>query len=218
VTAPNAIDHICVPSQTYGGTCTGSEWTSSVNFRPSKVLTDITDCKLAGVSWVTPSGANSDHANSNTGGGPSWVASIVNAIGNNPKCKDDEVYWDNTVILITWDDWGGWYDHEPPTILAGAQGDFQYGFRVPFLVVSAYTPAAYVDNNRMDFGTILRFVENNFGIAEGSLDFADARATGNLSEFFNLKQVPRVFQTIPARLDANYFINDPSPMTEPDDY
>lgn len=218
VTAPNAIDHICVPSQSYGGTCTGPEWTSSVNFRPSKVLTDISGCKLAGVSWVTPSGANSDHANSNSGGGPSWVASIVNAIGNNPKCKDGEVYWDNTVILITWDDWGGWYDHEPPTILAGAEGDFQYGFRVPFLVVSAYTPVAYVDNNRMDFGTVLRFVENNFDIAEGALDFADARATGNLSEFFNLKQVPRVFQTIPAPLDANYFINDTSPMTEPDDY
>ncbi len=77
---------------------------------------------------------------------------------------------------------------------------------------------AYVDNNRMDFGTVLRFIENNFGIAQGSLNFADARASGNLSEFFNLKQVRRVFQTIPARLDANYFINDKSPLTDPDDY
>jgi phospholipase C len=218
VTAPNAIDHICMPSEPSGGTCTGSEWTSSVVTKPSQVLTDISKCNLAGVSWVTPSGKNSDHANSNTGGGPSWVASIVNAVGNNPKCKDNEVYWDNTVILITWDDWGGWYDHEPPTILAGAEGDFQYGFRVPFLAVSAYTPAAYVDNNRMDFGTVLRFIEQNFGIAEGALDFADERATGNLSEFFNLKQVPRVFTTIPAPLDANYFINDTSPLTDPDDY
>jgi phospholipase C len=219
VTAPNAIDHICLPSKPSGGTCTGSEFASNVNnVKPAQVLTDITNCKLAGVSWVTPSGANSDHPSSNTGGGPSWVASIVNAIGNNPKCKDDEVYWDNTAILITWDDWGGWYDHEPPTFLSGAQGDFQYGFRVPFMVVSAYTPVAYVDNNRMDFGTILRFVENNFGIAEGSLNFADARASGNLAEFFNLKQVPRVFQTVPARLDANYFINDTRPLTDPDDY
>jgi phospholipase C len=216
-TAPNAISHICVPSQPSGGSCIGTEFASNVNVRPSQVLTDISNCKLAGVSWVTPSGNNSDHPKSNTGGGPSWVASIVNAIGNNPKCKDSEVYWDNTVILVTWDDWGGWYDHEPPTLLAGAQGDFQYGFRVPFLVVSAYTPAAYVDNTRMDFGTVLRFVENNFGIAEGSLNFADARASGNLAEFFNLKQVPRVFQTVPARLDANYFINDKSPMTEPDE-
>ena len=143
-TAPNAISHICVPSKPSGGSCIGTEFATNVNIRPAQVLTDITNCKLAGVSWVTPSGDNSDHPKSNTGGGPSWVASIVNAIGNSPKCKDDEVYWDNTAIIVTWDDWGGWYDHEPPTILAGAQGDFQYGFRVPFLVVSAYTPVAYV--------------------------------------------------------------------------
>jgi phospholipase C len=70
----------------------------------------------------------------------------------------------------------------------------------------------------MDFGTTLRFLEQNFGIAEGALNFADARATGNLSEFFNLNQVPRVFQTIPAPLDANFFINDTRPPTDPDDY
>jgi phospholipase C len=217
VTAPNAIDHICVPSEPSGGTCTGSDW-KNVVIKPSQVLTDISGCKLAGVSWVTPTGKNSDHANSNTGGGPAWVASIVNALGNNKKCSDGETYWNNTAIIVTWDDWGGWYDHEPPTFLSGDEGDFQYGFRVPFLVVSAYTNAAYIDNNRMDFGTVLRFVENNFGIAEGSLNFADARASGNLSEFFNLKQVPRVFQTIPSPLDAKYFIDDKDPLTDPDDY
>jgi phospholipase C len=217
-TAPEAIDHICVPSAPTGGTCTGTEWKADVIKGPADVLTAISKCDLAQVSWVIPAGENSDHPNNNTGGGPSWVASIVNAIGNNPKCKDNEVYWDNTAIIVTWDDWGGWYDHEPPTFLAGAQGDYQYGFRVPMIVVSAYTPAAYIDNNRMDFGTVLRFLEQNFGIAEGALNFADARATGNLGEFFNLTQVPRVFQTIPAPLDANYFINDKTPPTDPDDY
>ena len=85
-------------------------------------------------------------------------------------------------------------------------------------MISAYTPAAYVDNNRMDFGTILRFIEQNLGIAEGALNFADARASGNLAEFFNLNQVPRVFQNIPVPLDANFFINDNRPPTDPDDY
>jgi phospholipase C len=217
VTAPNAIDHICVPNQPTGGECTGTDW-KNVVVKPSQVLTDISNCKLAGVSWVTPSGKNSDHANSNTGGGPAWVASIVNAIGNNKKCKDGEVYWNNTAILVTWDDWGGWYDHEPPTILAGAQGDFQYGFRVPFLFVSAYTQAATISNDRLDFGSILRFVEHNFGITEGALAFADARANNDLSKFFNLKTAPRPFITIPAALGASYFINDKSPLTDPDDY
>ncbi len=217
-TAPDAIKHICGPSAPTGGTCLGSEWVNHVHIGAADLLTDIAKCNLKQVNWVAPTGANSDHPNNNTGGGPSWVASIVNAIGNNPECKDKEIYWNNTAILITWDDWGGWYDHEPPTFLAGVQGDYQYGFRVPFMVVSAYTPAAYVDNNRMDFGTVLRFLEHNFGIAEGALNFADARASGNLAEFFNLKQAPRVFQTIPAPLDANYFINDKTPPTDPDDY
>ena len=217
-TAPNAIDHICVPSKPTGGECTGTWWVDNVVLSSSQVLTDISNCDLKQMSWVIPGGKNSDHPGSNDGGGPAWVASIVNQIGNNPKCKDGETYWDNTAIVITWDDWGGWYDHEPPTFLAGAEGDYQYGFRVPMIVVSAYTPAGYVDNTRQDFGTILRFMEHNFGITEGALGFADARSTTNLSEFFNLSQVPRVFETIPAAPDANYFIHDTSPQGDPDDY
>jgi phospholipase C len=217
-TAPDAISHICVPSQSTGGDCTGTDWVNDVVIGPTQVLTDIRNCNLAQVSWVIPGGKYSDHPKSNTGGGPSWISSIVNAIGNHPKCANNEVYWDNTAILVTWDDWGGWYDHEPPTILAGAQGDYQYGFRVPFMVVSAYTPVQFVDNTRMDFGTVLRFLEHNYGIAEGALNFADARSSTDLSEFFNLSQVPRVFQTIPAKFDANYFINDKDPLTDADDY
>jgi hypothetical protein len=66
--------------------------------------------------------------------------------------------------------------------------------------------------------TILRFLEHNFNIAEGALNFADTRATIDLTGFFNLKQVPRMFQTIPAPLDATYFISDKEPPTDPDDY
>ncbi|HYM74516.1 MAG TPA: alkaline phosphatase family protein [Candidatus Dormibacteraeota bacterium] len=218
-TAPNAINHICQPSQPYGGSCTGPDWVKNVvPNNPKQVLSDISKCSLPAVSWVIPSQANSDHPQYNTGGGPSWVASIVNQIGNNKKCANGELYWDNTAILITWDDWGGWYDHEPPTFLAPPQGDYQYGFRVPLLVVSAYTSAAYVDNTRYDFGSVLRFIEQNFGIAEGALNFADARSTTNLTAFFSLTQPPRVFTTIPSPLDANYFINDPTPFGDPDDY
>lgn len=142
------------------------------------------------------------------------MASIVNQVGLNPQCPNGELYWNDTAILITWDDWGGWYDHEPPTILARPQGDYQYGFRVPFIAVSAYTPAGYVDNQRYDFGSILRF---NFGITEGSLNFADARATTNVGAFFNLNQGPRVFAKIPAKLNANYFLTDTALWSDPDD-
>jgi phospholipase C len=216
-TAPNAIQHICVPSASVGGTCTGSGWKNVVK-GASKILTDISACKLSQMNWSIPDGKNSDHASSNNGGGPAWVASIVNAIGNNPKCANGELYWNNTVILVTWDDWGGWYDHESPTILAQPFGDYQYGFRVPLLVISAYTTAGYVDNNRLDFGSMIRFVEQNFGIQQGALNFADARTSTNLTTFFNLTKAPHAFKTIKSKLDANYFINDTGPATDPDDY
>jgi phospholipase C len=213
--APNAIEHICLPS---GGKCTG--WGTHVNGNPSNVLTDVGNCKLGDLTWVTPTAANSDHASLNDGGGPSWVASIVNAIGNS-TCADTVdrrtlTYWQDTAIIITWDDWGGWYDHEPPTILPGVQGDYQYGFRVPLIVVSAYTSPGYVDNDRHDFGSILRFAELNFGITEGELGFADSRANTDLSTFFHLDRLPRKFTTIAAPISADFFINDTRPPEPPD--
>jgi phospholipase C len=215
-TAPNAIQHICLSSGP-GGKCTGEDWTNNVDLKPADVLNDIANCNLRSVSWVIPTGANSDHPRSNDGGGPSWVASIVNAIGNSTTCDGNTGYWNNTAIFITWDDWGGFYDHEPPTILAQPQGDYQYGFRVPLIVVSAYTPQSYINNLRHDFGSILRFIEHNFGIREGALHFADARAENDLTGFFNLHRAPRSFQNIPAPKDANFFLRDKRPATAPDD-
>ncbi len=214
--APNSIQHICVAS---GGACTGNLYTANADANPPDVFTDIGKCNLRQVTWVTPSGPNSDHAGDTVGvGGPDWVASIVNAVGNS-KCKnsDGSSYWDSTAILITWDDWGGWYDHEAPTILASPEGGFQYGFRVPFLFVSAYTPVGLVSNARYDFGSVLRTIERNFGIQEGALTFADHRATTNLSAFYRFGRKPRAFTSIPTTKSARDFLNDKSKPTAPDD-
>jgi phospholipase C len=92
--------------------------------------------------------------------------------------------------------------------LNGVQGDYQYGFRVPLIVVSAFTPKGYINNVKpQDFGTILRFIQNVFGLGEGSLGFADARANGDLRAFFSFNASPRVFNTIMAPLDANMRIS-----------
>jgi phospholipase C len=216
--APNAIKHICVP---VGQKCTGKEWTANVDLIPSAVLSDIsTKCNLRGVSWVTPDGLNSDHSGyvGNTGG-PSWVASIVNAVGTS-TCKnpDGSSYWNSTAIIVTWDDWGGWYDHEPPTIEAFPQGGYQMGFRVPLIVVSAYTPARFINNYHLDFGSVVRFIEGNFGITEGALTFADARGgTGDLGAFFSLSNPPRPFQAIKAPLSARHFLSAKPSGIPPDD-
>ncbi|HXR16584.1 MAG TPA: alkaline phosphatase family protein [Terriglobales bacterium] len=221
-TAPNWIREICQPNSNYT-LCAGPEWRSDVDLKPVDVLTDIGACNLRSVVWVIPTGQNSDHPGNGHTGGPSWVSSIVNKIGKSP-CTDTVngqkvTYWQDTAILITWDDWGGWYDHEPPTLLSvpgQGQGDYQYGFRVPLVVVSAYTALGYVNNDRQDFGSILRFIENNFGMAEGALNFADQRAATDLTGFFNFSQSPRTFTPIRAPLGEEFFLNDKRPMEPPD--
>jgi phospholipase C len=222
-TAPNLYQSICNPNGNFKK-CNGPEWKKNVDLNPADVLTDIGACNLQSVIWVIPKGQNSDHPSpKGSTGGPSWVSSIVNKIGQSP-CTDTVngktlTYWQDTAIFITWDDWGGWYDHEPPTLLSvpqEGQGDYQYGFRVPLVVVSAYTPQGYIDNLHYDFGSILRFVEQNFGIPEGALHFADQRATNDLTSFFKLNQAPRTFNRIAAPLGEEFFLNDKGPMEPPD--
>jgi phospholipase C len=211
-TGPNAIQHMCGPNATppNATACTGSDWTSTppkvvINQTQSnaQILTDIANNQLAQVSWVIPDGQDSDHALNNNGCGPSWVTSIVNAIGNSP-------YWSNTAILITWDDWGGWYDHVAPQIL----NSYEYGFRVPMLVISPYAKPAYISHVTHDFGSILKFVESTFNLP--SLGYADAPAD-NLGDIFNFSQTPIVFQAIPPPADNASCSSDPSPATDPDD-
>jgi phospholipase C len=217
-TSPNAIQHICGPNATppNATACLGSDWVNHVVLYSSgnaaPILTDIASGLLSAVSWVIPAGQNSDHAGSvdNTGG-PSWVAAIVNAIGTSS-------YWSNTAIILTWDDWGGWYDHVPPpkVINDGTSwgSGYVYGFRVPLIVISPYAKAAYISHVDHDFGSILNFIEGTFSLA--SLGYADAATTDNLADCFDLSQTPLVFQTIPAALRADHFLHDQRPPTPPD--
>lgn len=234
-TAPDAIANICQPMFTArSGTrpaqleCTGQEWNDHVDVKNlgTDILRDIASCSLSKVSWVIPDGRWSDHPPESLYG-PSWVAAIVNAIGNNPQCPQNtpgagETYWQDTAIVITWDDWGGWSDNQPPPFLsdlpctsADCPGDYQLGFRVPMIVVSAYTPPAYIDNVPHDFGTILRTIEGLYGIQEGALGFADQRATTDLRSFFPLT-TPRPFQTIPAQENGGFFLRQTGVPTPPD--
>jgi phospholipase C len=235
-TAPDSIQSICQPayvdpsgdpnSALY---CSGKQWNANVDVanHGTDILRDIANCNLANANWVIPDGAWSDHAGPNDLYGPSWVTALINAIGNNPKCaagtKDaGQTYWENTAIVITWDDWGGWSDHRPapyasklPCTSFPCQGDYQLGFRVPLLVVSAYTPAGYINNVPHDFGSVLRMIEGINHIPEGALGFADQRATTDLSDFFSLTE-PRAYQTIPAEKDASFFLNYKGAVLAPD--
>jgi hypothetical protein len=204
-TAPNANQEICGLNQ-QGTACNSNDWNLYVkgvfpdnpqnypnSFSP--ILTDLgadtnqQQCTLPAVSWVIPDGKWSDHGGEDTdNGGPSWVAAIVNAVGGYDNSGNllatNCGYWTDTAILITWDDWGGWYDHVLPwrcnntgTCHGYSNGTGQwyvYGFRVPLLVVSAYTPKGYISGALPspgeqapyvhDFGSILNFIEYALGV------------------------------------------------------
>ena len=210
---PEAIQHICGSLTGPNNTCGGADWTNHVVLNQTQILTDISNNQLQDVSWVIPSGQASDHAASTDGTGPSWVASIVNAIGNSS-------YWANTAIFIAWDDWGGWYDHVPPkqVLVNCAQWGcgYVYGFRVPLIIVSPYAKAQYISTTpyNHDFGSILKFIETTFSLP--SLGYADA-AADDFSDCFDFNQPPLQFQTIPSAQNAQYFLNDKTPPTDPDD-
>jgi len=224
-TAPNWIQEICQPNSTFTA-CTGREWLDNVDENPPDILRDLQNCNLKDMVWVIPKGQYSDHPSStakqSNDGGPAWVANVVNAVSGSP-CVDQVngarvPYWADTAIVVTWDDWGGFYDHVLPPFLSAprqGQGDYQLGFRVPLIFISAYTVPIIDSVNQYDFGSILRFVEGNFGIHEGALGFADQRSSTNLSAFYNFLKPPKKF-VIPTKVPASFFLNDTRPAEPPD--
>lgn len=157
----------------------------------AQVLADISAGNLANVTWITPSAAASDHALLTDGSGPSWVASIVNEIG-------ESQYWNSTAIFLVWDDWGGWYDHVQPPIY----NSYELGFRVPLIVISPYAKQGYISHVQHEFGSILKFTEENFGLP--SMGTTDDRAD-DLSDCFNFFRMRPRFRHINARLGPQYF-------------
>ena len=169
----------------------------------TQLFTDILQKKLAAVTWVNPPLVASDHAQYATNYGPDWIADIVNAIGTSS-------YWNDTVVFVTWDDWGGWYDHVAPPRL----DRMGLSFRVPLIVISPWAKHGYVSHYRHESASILKFVEETFGL--GSLGTTDVRAD-NLADCFNLQQTPAPYVPVPVRVQATYFAGLP-PDTKPIDY
>jgi phospholipase C len=169
----------------------------------TQVLADIKRGSLAAVTWIAPPDQWSDHAGKHaTAKGPSWVAAVVNSIG-------ESKYWATTAIFVTWDDWGGWYDHVAPPI----DNFYELGFRVPLLIISPYAKRGYVSKPQHEFGSLLAFSEEAFGIPKGALKATDTRAD-DLSDAFDFAQRPRVFLPIkapPFTPGSNGLTNDEDP-------
>lgn len=181
----------------------GPDWSKDIITPQTQFFTDVQNGALPAVSWITPTWENSDHAGSGSNTGPAWVTSLVNAVGQSQ-------YWDSTAIFLMWDDYGGWYDHVAPPY-ADYDG---LGIRVPLVIISPFAKKHYVSHVQYEHGSILRFVEDVFGLPR--LAASDTRATSPEADAFNFKRAPRPFHTIAAKLKASFFINEPVDHHPPD--
>jgi phospholipase C len=179
------------------------EFSTDVVAPSSQVLKDVANGSLADVVWVTPTALSSDHARATNGSGPSWVAAVVNAIGKSP-------YWKDTAIFVTWDDWGGWYDHVAPP----KYNSYELSFRVPLIVISPYAKNHYISHVQHEFGSILKFTEEVFGLP--SLHTTDERAD-DLFDCFDFSKSPGKFKPIAAPYPPKYFLSQHSTQNPDDD-
>jgi phospholipase C len=130
---------------------------------------------LPAVSWLV-TGANSEHPPFSTCEGENWTVKEINAIMQGPL-------WSSTAIFLTWDDFGGFYDHVPPPNV----DQFGLGPRVPLLIISPYAKAGYISHTQYDFSSFLAFVEARLGLKP--LGQRDAQAN-NMLDSFDFKQAP----------------------------
>jgi phospholipase C len=184
-------------------------WKKNVISPPPQVLKDIAAGKLAAVTWIVPESPWSDHAYAGAlPEGPSWVAAIVNAIG-------ESAFWKSTAIVVLWDEWGGFYDDVPPPQL-----DFRgLGIRVPCIIISPYAIHGHVSHTQYEYGSILRFIEEVFHlkpIGPRSQGYTDRRAT-SIIDSFDFTQQPSAFTPISAPYPPSTFIDAPESRLPPDE-
>jgi phospholipase C len=143
----------------------------------SQFYLDAQNGTLPQVSWVIPSGAVSEHPPARVSEGMAYVTGLVDAVMEGPD-------WNSTAIFISWDDWGGFYDHVPPPKI----DQYGLGIRVPGLVISPYAKEGYIDHKTYSFESWLRIVEERFGVHPMT-----ARDTNALDmiDSFDFNQEPR---------------------------
>jgi phospholipase C len=153
---------------------------------------------LPAVSWIVPSQPDSEHGPASVHQGQAYTTALINAVMKSPD-------WGSTAIFLSWDDWGGFYDHVvPPTVDANG-----YGLRVPALVISPYAKQGYIDHQTLSSDAYLKFIEDDF-LDDARLDPAtdnrpdprpdvreNAAILGNLLQDFDFSQPPRQPMLLP---------------------
>jgi len=155
-------------------------------------VNETKSCGLPSVSWIDPNVTVSEHPPSRVSKGQAYVTTLINSIMRSP-C------WGSTAIFLSWDDWGGFYDHvQPPQVDQNG-----YGPRVPGLVISPYAKTGYIDHQQLSHDAYLKFIEDAFlggsrlnpatdGRPDARVSVREAAPTlGSITNDFNFNQTPR---------------------------
>ena len=153
---------------------------------------DVQAGALPAVSWIVPNGDVSEHPPATVSAGQAYVTGLINTIMQSPL-------WNSTAIFLSWDDWGGFYDHVPPPTV-DANG---YGLRVPGLVISPFARRGLIDHQTLSFDAYTKLIEDLFlggqridpatdGRPDPRPDVREsAKILGNLARDFDFRQKPR---------------------------
>jgi phospholipase C len=175
----------------------------------SNFFTAAADGTLPAVSWINPNGTVSEHPPALVSAGQTYVTGLINAIMRSPE-------WDSTAIFLSWDDWGGFYDHVVPPVV----DSMGLGLRVPGIVISPYARQGYIDHQVLSHDNYNKFIEDDFLGGQRLNPLTDGRADprpdvreaspllGDLSADFDFNQAPRPPVILPVH-------PDPGPASTP---
>ena len=153
----------------------GPLWTPSYIASDTQFVTDAASGGLPAVSWLV-TGDESEHPYFSSCAGENWTVQQINAIMNGPD-------WATTAIFLTWDDWGGFYDHVPPPGI----DKLGLGPRVPLIIISPYAKPGNISKTQYEFSSFLTFVEKRFHLRPLTRRDADAN---DMEDSFDFTQTP----------------------------
>lgn len=154
----------------------GPEWDDHV-VSDTQFVTDAQNGTLPAVSWLVTADTNNEHPPSGVCPGENWTVKQVNAVMQGAD-------WNSSAIFITWDDFGGFYDHVVPPVV----DFFGMGPRVPLLVIAPFAKKGYISHTTYEYSSILKFIEARFGLS--SLTARDAQAN-DMTDSFDFTQSAR---------------------------